>query len=154
MLTCITLKYGAKLWLLGTNIFGWFGGNGIIASVIISWMSALFSCTPSNVDKTNYEKMRLFKSFNLPYWTKLFKIKSNPLYRHSGEPRLISVYWVIFNYKAQRDLVKSIIEIKIYTKKSHAIATYNVYNLGWNDEENIFCVPLPQLFSQVRKLFS
>lgn len=43
---------------------------------------------------------------------------------------LIYVYWIIFNYKAQRDLAIPVIEIKIYSNISNAIATYNLHNLG------------------------
>lgn len=43
---------------------------------------------------------------------------------------LISVYWIIFNYKAQKDLAIPIIEIKIYANISNAIATYNWHNLS------------------------
>lgn len=50
------------------------------------------SCTSVSVDTTSLETMRLFKNVNLPYWTKLLKIKANTIYTRLGEPCLISVY--------------------------------------------------------------
>ena len=85
------------------------------------------SCIPGSVDTINSEKIRLFKSISLPKWTKLLKIKANPIYKCAGEPCLISIYWIISNYKYHRDLAIPIIEIKMYANIFNVITTYNLH---------------------------
>lgn len=87
------------------------------------------SCIPGSVDTINSEKLRLFKSISLPQWTKLLKIKANPIYKHAGEPCLISIYWIISNYKYHRDMAIPIIEIRIYANIFNVITTYILHIL-------------------------